>query len=377
VLIIHPDEKKATELLKQCHKISFIAVVAASINNGILLAEKYAPKAIIIAAELNTPKEYEKLITNKSTCQIPIHHVSRVEEDTLNHVEELITPSSNENNAVLNNIESRLINEFDQVLIVEDDPATQLALHLLFKNKNIIIHEAKTGKQAYEMITTKKFDCVILDLGLPDFSGTVLLEKLNSNKIPIPYVIIHTARELTKTEIRELNKYSDSIVIKGIKSDERLMDEVSLFLHQIKNKHPETSVSVTNDFSANSGFKGKKILLVDDDIRNIFALAQILEEKEIEILEAENGEVAIEVLKNNSDIDLILMDIMMPVMDGYNAMKIIRSMPEIKNIPIITLTAKAMKEDYQKAIDCGANDYISKPLDIEKLFELLKIWLFK
>jgi len=289
----------------------------------------------------------------------------------------LIKHLTKEKMAGLNHIESMLNKEFNKVLIVEDDPATQQALHMLFKNKNIIIHEAKTGKQAYEMISAKWFDCVILDLGLPDISGKELLEKLNADKIPIPYIIIHTARDLTKTEIRELNRFSDSIVIKGVKSDERLMDEVSLFLHQIKNKHPETALSVTNNYSANPVFKGKKILLVDDDIRNIFALAQILEEKEIEILEAENGEVAIEVLKNNSDIDLILMDIMMPVMDGYNAMKIIRSMPEIKNIPIITLTAKAMKEDYQKAIDCGANDYISKPLDIEKLFELLKIWLFK
>jgi len=172
--------------------------------------------------------------------------------------------------------------EFNQVLIVEDDPATQQALHMLFKNKNIIIHEAKTGKQAYEMISAKWFDCVILDLGLPDISGKELLEKLNADKIPIPYIIIHTARDLTKTEIRELNRFSDSIVIKGVKSDERLMDEVSLFLHQIKNKHPETALSVTNNYSANPVFKGKKILLVDDDIRNIFALAQILEEKEIE-----------------------------------------------------------------------------------------------
>jgi CheY-like chemotaxis protein len=136
-------------------------------------------------------------------------------------------------------------------------------------------------------------------------------------------------------------------------------------------------LSKSSDFSAKPIFKGKKILLVDDDIRNTFALAQILEEKGVEIFEAENGEVAIETLKNNKDIDLILMDIMMPIMDGYETMKIIRQMPDFQKIPIITLTAKAMKEDYQKAIDSGANDYISKPLDTDKLFELLKIWLFK
>jgi CheY-like chemotaxis protein len=247
---------------------------------------------------------------------------------------------------------------------------------MLFESEDIIIHEAKTGQQAYDLLSTKTFDCIILDLGLPDFSGYELLKRLNSENIPIPNVIIHTARELTKQELRDLHKYSDSIVIKGVKSDERLMDEVSLFLHQVANTLPKESYPPVQD-SDNLGYKGKKVLVVDDDIRNIFALAQILENKEIEILEAENGEIAIDVLKNNTDIDLILMDIMMPVMDGYEAMKIIKKTKGINNIPIITLTAKAMKEDYQKAIDSGANDYISKPVDVDKLFELLKIWLFK
>jgi CheY-like chemotaxis protein len=147
-------------------------------------------------------------------------------------------------------------------------------------------------------------------------------------------------------------------------------------LHQVENSLPKT-YTVSPDEEDSAGFKGKKVLVVDDDIRNVFALAQILEERDIEILEAENGQVAIDVLKDNPNIDLVLMDIMMPVMNGYEAMRIIRKTPELENIPIITLTAKAMKEDYQKAIDSGANDYISKPVDIEKLLSLLKIWLFK
>lgn len=376
VLIIHSEKEKAKELLAQCNSRNFNALVAKNIADGIKLAEKYAPKAIIISAELNSPKEYEKLKKSYSTKQLPIHHVTRIEDDTLDELEELKTPTSEKPKSVLGNVENKLP-EFNQVLIVEDDPATQEAMHLLFRNKNIIIHEAKTGQQAYEMISTKLFDCIILDLGLPDFSGKELLKKLKSDNVKIPNVIIHTARDLSNIEIRELRKYSDSIVIKGIKSDERLMEEVSLFLHEIANTLPKTTSPNTNDFSKNMGFKGKKILLVDDDIRNIFALAQILEEKDIEILEAENGQIAVEMLTENPDVDLVLMDIMMPVMDGYKAMEIIRKTPQINNIPIITLTAKAMKEDYQKAIDCGANDYISKPLDVDKLFELLKIWLFK
>jgi CheY-like chemotaxis protein len=249
-----------------------------------------------------------------------------------------------------------------------------LGIQNLFENKNIIIHEAKTAGQAYDMISNQPFDCIILDLGLPDYSGIDLLEKLKKNKIPIPYVIINTAKELSTKELRQLHQYSDSIVIKGVKSDERLMDEVTLFLHQVSNALPIRDQLVAME---DSGFKGKKVLIVDDDIRNVFAMAQILEEREIEILEAENGEIAIDVLKNNPDIDLVLMDVMMPVMNGYEAMKIIRETEGIENTPIIILTAKAMKEDYQKAIDFGANDFISKPVDVDKLISLLKIWLFK
>ena len=377
VLIIHSEKEKADKLLDQCHKRKFNAVAAINITDGIKLSEKYSPKAIIISADLNDPKEFKKLKENKHTNRLPVHLVSRIEDSTLEDLEELKTPESKEFKNGTKNIESKLNTEYNQILVVEDDPATLKAVHMLLENIDIIIHEAKTGQQAYDLISIKNFDCIILDLRLPDFSGHELLKRLNSEKIPIPNVIIHTARKLSKKELRELRKYSDSIVIKGVKSDERLMDEVSLFLHQVANTLPNKSFSPSSDDTDNLGYKGKKVLLVDDDIRNIFALAQILEEKEFEILEAENGEIAVEVLKNNPDTDLVLMDIMMPVMDGYKAMKIIRGTPGIDKIPIITLTAKAMKEDYQKSIDSGANDYISKPVDIDKLFELLKIWLFK
>lgn len=376
ILIINSDKEKAAELLAQCRKRNFNSIVAKNIEDGIHLADKYSPKAIIISEELYSTDEYSKLKNSKYTKHLPIHNVSRIEDSTLNDLEELETPASEKTISTTGSIENKLNSQYNQILIVEDDPVTQQAIHMLFRKKDIIIHEAKTGKQAFEMISTKLFDCVILDLGLPDMTGKALLEKLHSSNIQIPNIIIHTARELSKTEIRELSKFSDSIIIKGIKSDERLMDEVSLFLHEVANTLPKNTTSEDKDFPKNLGFKGKKILLVDDDIRNTFAIAQILEEKGIEVLEAENGEVAIDVLTKTSDIDLILMDIMMPVMDGYKAMKIIRKMPDRNKIPIITLTAKAMKEDYQKAIDCGANDYISKPLDVEKLFELLKIWLF-
>ncbi|MBN1822552.1 MAG: response regulator, partial [Prolixibacteraceae bacterium] len=376
ILIIHPDKAKAQKLLELCHRKKFNVLASSNIADGIILAKKYQPKAVILAAALNEPKDLEKLKNNTFTSRLPIHLVTKIEDNTLSDLDELKTPESEDFSNYSQNLESKINKEFNQVLVVEDDPATLEAIHLLFEEKDIIIHDAKNGQQAFDLISAKTFDCIILDLGLPDFSGQELLKKLSAENIPVPNVIIHTARELTEKELRELHKYSDSIVIKGVKSDERLMDEVSLFLHQVANTLPKSARPVMIDEN-DEGYKGKKILVVDDDIRNIFAVAQILEEKEIEVLEAENGEVALEVLKENSDIDLVLMDIMMPVMDGYEAMSRIRSMPEFENIPIITLTAKAMKEDYQKAIDHGANDYISKPVDIDKLFSLLKIWLFK
>jgi len=376
VLIIHNEKGKAQKLLDLCHKRNFNGIVASGINDGITLAAKFTPQAIIISDGLRDSRDLEKLKENKFTRQLPLHLVSRIEDSVLDNIEDLATPESESFKNISNNIENKFDDEYKQVLVVEDDPVTREAIHLLFEKKDLVLHEAKTGQQAYDMISTKPFDCVILDLGLPDFSGNELLRKLKEDGIPIPNVIIHTARELSGQELRELQKFSESIVIKGLKSDERLMDEVTLFLHQVASKAPKSQVAVPN-ISDEDTFKGKKVLVVDDDIRNVFAIAQILEEREIEVLEAENGAVALEMLKNNPGTNLVLMDIMMPVMDGYESMQKIRSNPETENIPIITLSAKAMKEDYQKAIDSGANDYISKPVDVQKLLSLLKIWLYK
>ncbi len=377
VLIIHNEKEKAGKLMELCHDKNFNALAASSISDGITLAEEYSPQAIIISADFSDPEELSELKENKYTARIPLHIISRIEESVFDEIEELETPESKNLDKRVKSIESKISREFKQVLVVEDDPITRFTIQKLFEDKDLIIHEAKTAKQAYEMISTQPFDCIILDLGLPDYSGAELLDKLSADKIPIPNVIINTAKELSTKELRKLHKYSDSIVIKGVKSDERLMDEVTLFLHQVSNILPKKAGVLAGLNGNGDAFKGKKVLVVDDDIRNVFAMAQILEERAIDILEAENGEVAIDVLKNNKDIDLVLMDIMMPVMNGYEAIKIIRNTPAIADVPIITLTAKAMKEDYQKAIDSGANDFISKPVDIDKLLSLLKIWLFK
>ncbi|NOY97470.1 MAG: response regulator [Chlorobi bacterium] len=375
ILIICPGKDKAQKLLVQCNSRGYKAVVAENIANGVLLAEHFKPSAIILSADLNTPQNNELLKKNKWTFKLPVHPVSKIDDEVfLTSLKEISNLSITRREKGQNKGGEKQA-AVKNILIVEDDAATLEALHLALDGQDFDIHDAVNGQQAFELIKSQKFDCVVLDLGLPDISGKELLQKLKSEKIKIPNIIIYTAKALTQNELRTLHKFTNSIVIKGLKSEERLMDEITLFLHQVSGSLKRGKLLNTKDNEPENNFAGKKILVVDDDIRNIFALGQILEEKEIEVFEAENGLVALEVLKNNPGIDLVLMDLMMPEMDGIEAMKAIRKTPGISEIPIITITAKAMKEDYNESIKNGANDYISKPVDEAKLFSLLKIWL--
>jgi CheY-like chemotaxis protein len=193
---------------------------------------------------------------------------------------------------------------------------------------------------------------------------------------PVPPIIVYTGKELTKEENDELLKYSNSIIIKGVKSEERLLDETALFLHRTIGNLPESKqMIIHNLYDKEILFHKKKILVVDDDSRNIFALTKILTERGMEVLKAENGKIALDMLKSSQDINLVLMDIMMPVMDGYEAMRQIRLQLKFKRLPVIALTAKAMKDDKQKCIDAGANDYITKPIDADRLLSLMRVWL--
>jgi CheY-like chemotaxis protein len=220
---------------------------------------------------------------------------------------------------------------------------------------------------------------MILDIGLPDMSGFDLIHKLENIKgHKIPPIIVYTGKELTKEENNELEKYAESIIIKGVKSEERLLDETALFLHRTISNLPKSKQIIINSlYDKETIFQSKKILLVDDDMRNLFALSKILKERGMEIIKAENGKIALEILEKQPDIHMVLVDIMMPEMDGYEAMRRIRSNVEFKDLPVIALTAKAMKEDKQKCIDAGANDYITKPIDLERLLSLMRVWLSK
>jgi CheY-like chemotaxis protein len=219
---------------------------------------------------------------------------------------------------------------------------------------------------------------MVLDLKLPDTTGFKLLEQLKKDErnATLP-VIVYTGKELTRREETRLKKYAETIIVKDARSPERLLDEASLFLHRVEARLPQAKRRMLEQLhSAEEIFKGKKILIVDDDVRNVFALTSVLESNGMEVVFAENGREGLETLSNNPDVDLVLMDIMMPEMDGYQTMAAVREMPQFKQLPIISLTAKAMKGDREKSIVSGASDYITKPVDTDQLLSLMRVWLY-
>ena len=331
----------------------------------------------MLAVDLvNDKPGYDLLKSHSAIKKLPIHIISPIEYEAQVEENELKTIETTEFADLIKSLEKEVLLPSKKLLLIEDDLPTREIIKDLFAELDISIEEAGFAEEAFQILSTKHFDCIILDLGLPDYNGKELLEKLKANHVDIPKVIVYTGKEISKEEHKNLSAYTNAIILKGLKSDERLMDEVTLFLHQVSKTIPDLKIKSTS-IDEDTLFKGKKILVVDDEIRNVYALGKILEDWEIDVFEAENGAVAIEVLKGNNEIDLVLMDVMMPVMDGYEAMRAIRTTNGIQHIPIICLTAKAMKEDHENALKNGANDYLSKPVNIEKLFAMLKIWLYK
>ena len=276
-------------------------------------------------------------------------------------------------------IEHLLKSEVKQVLVVEDDKKTQVAIQALLKKKDIQLTIAGLGADALRHMENTKFDCVILDLQLPDMTGFEWLEKIESSLGEVaPPVIVYTARELSEEENRRLSQYTGSIIIKGVKSPERLLDEVTLFLHSVESTLTSDQQEIIRmQHDPDKMLQGRTLLLVDDDLRNTFALSKLLKKHGMNIVIADNGQMALDKLENDQSIELIIMDIMMPVMDGYQAMREIRGRKSLAAIPIIALTARAMPEEQEKCIEAGANDYLTKPVNIDRLLTLLRVWLFR
>jgi CheY-like chemotaxis protein len=352
-----------------------------------VLASKYKPQAIILDMGLPGISGHSVLLdlkANPSVRHIPVHVISAndrsLEPIREGAVEYLMKPiSKNELEEAFNRIENFVERKIKNLLIIEDSENSRKAMKILIGNGDVHCFEAATGKEAMELYEQNHIDCIILDIGLPDISGFDLIQKLEGIKEHhIPPIIVYTGKELSKEENEMLQKNAESIIIKGIKSEERLLDETALFLHRTIGNLPKSKQMIINSLHDKEAiFHSKKILLVDDDMRNIFALSKILQERGMEVIKAENGIKALKMLEDHANIDLVLMDIMMPEMDGYEAMKHIRSQLKYKNLPVIALTAKAMKDDKQKCIEAGANDYITKPIDMERLLSLMRVWLSK
>ncbi|MBS1685850.1 MAG: response regulator [Bacteroidetes bacterium] len=386
VLIIEDDLKFAEILLRQSHTKGFKCIAAATGEDGLVLAAQYRPHAIILDIDLPGIDGHQVLAQLKhdpDTRHIPVHIMS-VNERTLGPIKEgavefLTKPIQKRDlEEAFNRIENLVNRKVKNLLIVEDDANARIAMKKLIGNGDVKTYEAKDGAEALDMYTAHHIDCIVLDLGLPDMSGIDLIHSLQKTREPLPPIIIYTGKELTRAENDELQKYAESIIIKGVKSEERLLDETALFLHRTISLLPEAKQKIiTGLYDRESLFHNKKILLVDDDMRNVFALSKVLRERGLEVARAENGQIALDMLAADPDVHLVLMDIMMPEMDGYEAMRRIRAQERFRTLPIIALTAKAMKEDKQKCIDAGANDYITKPVDVERLLSLMRVWLSK
>jgi CheY-like chemotaxis protein len=265
---------------------------------------------------------------------------------------------------------------------VEDDARQRDAIRELLGSGEVQIVTAESAASALEQLRANTFDCMVMDLNLPDLSGYQLLEKMTEQEgVSFPPVIVYTGRSLSREEEQSLRRFSRAIIIKDARSPERLLDEVMLFIHKVESSLPPESQRLLKAArDRDTALEGRRILVVEDDVRNIFALTSVLEPRGAKIEIARNGREAIEVLtrrppSGDTAIDLVLMDIMMPEMDGLTAMREIRKRPEFRKLPIIALTAKAMKDDQEKCLSAGANDYIAKPLDVDKLLSLVRVWM--
>jgi CheY-like chemotaxis protein len=387
ILIIEDDSSFASVLVEQCHDKGLKALVASSGEEGIQLAKTRNPGAVILDLRLpgmNGWTVLNQLKESVETRHIPVHIMSAEDPPqkalTSGAIGFLRKPVQKEKlDEAFERIEDMYERGMKDLLVVEDDDTLRKAVLELIGNGDVHGEGVGTGKQALEILQNKRYDCLILDLNLPDMSGFDLLEAAGRDKtITLPPVIVYTGRELTREEEGRLNAYSESIIVKGVRSRERLFDEASLFLHRMVKKMPEFQREmIVSLHESERMFEGKRVLIVDDDMRNLFALSSSLSAKGMRTLKAADGIKALDMLEQHPDVDLVLMDIMMPEMDGYEAMRTLRSDSRFEGLPVIALTAKAMQDDRRKCLEAGANDYLSKPIDLDRLFSMMRVWLYR
>ncbi len=385
LLIIEDDENFSEVLSELAQEFGFRSLTAHDGERGIEMARQTRPDAIILDIGLPGIDGWEVLETLKNdalTREIPVHCFSGHDESAkairMGAIAYYKKPATlDQIKEAFSKIETRSSTGIRRLLVVEDNSVQHSAIHALFEDSQVDVTVCTTGREALDSLQRESFDCVILDLSLPDMDGFTLLETIHEDDAyPNVPVIIYTARDLTREQEARLRKYADRIILKTDQSADRLLSEASLFLHWV-----ESSKEQGKPRQADAGvhrddiFSGCKVLLVDDDMRNIYALSASLEEWGCVVQMANNGLESLAALDADPSIDIVLMDIMMPEMDGYEAMKRIRSQDRFKKLPMLALTAKAMRDDRAKCIEAGANDYITKPVDTEKLQSLMRVWL--
>jgi len=389
LVVIVEDDKNFADILKDyARDHGYKAVVVNEGTHAVEIIKENQPDAVILDIMLPGKDGWQilkELKASAETSGIPVHLMSAGEaaankvrrEGAISFMKKPIDTGTLDK--LFGDMASQSGVVFKQILLVEDHHAQSEALREMMERQGITVDQAFDGASAFEKLQDNEYQCVILDLNLPDISGLDLLDKIKAiDKFASLPVVINTAMELDKTSVNRLMQYANAMVVKTSKSSDRLIDEVNLFLHKISSGAPAPTTPGSKPNPVSKGkekLKGKKVLVVDDDMRNIFALTSALQTYDLQVEIANDGEEAIAKLEEISDIDIVLMDIMMPKMDGYEATRHIRKQSKWAKLPVIALTAKAMRDDREKCIAAGANDYITKPVDIDRLISLMQLWM--
>jgi CheY-like chemotaxis protein len=370
--------------------MDFQCLVAVTADEALQIAAQYIPSAVIL--DINLPDHsglsvLDRLKQDPRTRHIPVHVVSASDSAqaalSMGAIGYLMKPVQREAlTDALKQLENRLVRRMRRVLVVEDNPVQRQSVQKLLDAHDVETVGVGTAADCLDRLKNETFDCMVLDLSLPDATGYSLLETISKETdYSFPPVIVYTGRDLSADDEQNLRRYSRSIIIKGAKSPERLLDEVTLFLHQVVAELPaEQQKMLKKARNRDAILEGRRILVVEDDIRNVYSITNILEPRGALVQIARNGREALEALEQarqdaDKTIDLVLMDVMMPEMDGIAATREIRKRPEWRKLPVIMLTALAMRGDQERCLDAGANDYMAKPLDVEKLLSLVRVWM--
>ncbi len=389
LLVVEDDESFAAIVRDFARGMGFQCVVAGTAEEAMSLARQSRPDAVVL--DLGLPDQsgltvLDRLKHDDETRHIPVHVVSASDHTqtalSLGAIGYLVKPVKREDLAdALQSLDDQLARTVRRVLIVEDDAVQREAVARLLASKDVETVGVGSAAECLERLKEQTFDCMVLDLALPDASGFSLLESLSAEGGHFPPVIVYTGHDLSAEDEQRLRRYSSSIIIKGARSPERLLDEVSLFLHRVVSDLPaEQQTMIRKARHRDAVLEGRRILIVEDDVRNVYSLANILEPRGAKVEIARNGQEALDALAAAGEdpsrtIDLVLMDIMMPVMDGLAATREIRKDPRWAKLPVIALTAKAMPDDQERCLAAGANDYMAKPLDVDKLLSLVRVWM--